>query len=51
MDLMTPYNPVITDGPITLAESGAIVEYIIHKYGDRRLALPATHPNYADYLY
>lgn len=43
--------PVITDGPITLAESGAIVEYIIHKYGDGRLALPATHPNYADYLY
>ncbi|EGO03539.1 hypothetical protein SERLA73DRAFT_129880 [Serpula lacrymans var. lacrymans S7.3] len=26
-------SPVITDGDITLAESGAIVEYIINKYG------------------
>jgi len=43
--------PVITDGPLTLAESGAIVEYIIHKHGNGRLAHPPTHSNYADYLY
>lgn len=43
--------PVIADGPLTLAESGAIVEYIIHKHGNGRLALPPTHSNYADYLY
>jgi glutathione S-transferase len=43
--------PVITDGPLTLAESGAIVEYIIQKHGNGRLALPPTHTNYADYLY
>jgi glutathione S-transferase len=26
-------SPVITDGSVTLAESGAIVDYIIRKYG------------------
>ncbi|UZJ52747.1 hypothetical protein CBS101457_002067 [Exobasidium rhododendri] len=29
-------SPVITDGEVTLIESGAIVEYIIRKYGDGR---------------
>lgn len=43
--------PVITDGDFILYESGAVVEYIIHKYGSGRLALPPSHPNYADYLY
>jgi glutathione S-transferase len=43
--------PVINDGPLTLAESGAIVEYIIAKYGDGRLALASNHPDYANYLY
>lgn len=33
-------SPVITDGDVTLAESGAIVEYIIKKYGNGR-AVPA----------
>jgi glutathione S-transferase len=31
---------VIPDGPITLAESGAIVEYLIDKYGQGRLQPP-----------
>lgn len=49
-------SPVLEDttdpsNPITLAESGAIVEYIIAKYGNGRLALPPTHKNFADYLY
>jgi glutathione S-transferase len=43
--------PVITDGDVVLGESGAIVEYVIAKYGDGRLALKPDHPNYADYLY
>lgn len=43
--------PVITDGDLVLAESGAIVEYITGKYGNGRLALPASHPNFAEFLY
>ena len=43
--------PVITDGALVLAESGAIVEYIIAKYGGGRLALGVTHPDFAPYLY
>jgi len=43
--------PVITDGDLVLGESGAIVDYVIAKYGDGRLALEPDHPNYADYLY
>jgi len=26
-------SPVITDGPLTIAESGAIIEYLVDKYG------------------
>ena len=43
--------PVISDGDVLLAESGAIVEYVIAKYGQGRLALPVGHPAFADYLY
>ncbi|KAM0285789.1 hypothetical protein ACHAQH_001251 [Verticillium albo-atrum] len=43
--------PVIQDGALTLAESGACVEYISHKHADGRLFLPPTHPNYATFLY
>lgn len=43
--------PVITDGDLVLGESAAIVDYIIAKYGDGRLALKPDHPNFADYLY
>lgn len=43
--------PVITDGALVLAESGAIVEYIVAKYGNGRLALPASHPDFAQFLY
>ena len=31
--------PVITDGDLVLAESGAVVDYIIAKYGNGRLKL------------
>jgi glutathione S-transferase len=43
--------PVIADGDIVLAESGAIVEYIIAKYGHGRLALAPDHPDFAQYLF
>ncbi|PWY90023.1 putative glutathione S-transferase [Aspergillus heteromorphus CBS 117.55] len=47
----TKAAPIIQDGAITLGESGAITEYILTKYGDGRLSIAATAPNYADYLY
>src|SRR5437868_15530389 len=43
--------PVITDGELVLAESGAVVEYIIAKYGKGRLALAPDHPDFAPFLY
>jgi glutathione S-transferase len=43
--------PVITDGELVLAESGAIIEYIIATYGGGRLALGPINPDFAQYLY
>ena len=43
--------PVITDGELVLAESGAVVEYILAKYGNGRLTLRADDPNFAQFLY
>ena len=43
--------PVIADGDLVLAESGAIVQYIIWKYGGGRLALVVGHPDFAHFLY
>jgi glutathione S-transferase len=43
--------PVITDGPLVLGESGAIIEYVIMKYGNGRLAVSADKPNFADFLF
>jgi glutathione S-transferase len=43
--------PVITDGDLVLGESGAIVDYILAKYGNGRLVLRPDHANFADYLY
>ncbi len=43
--------PVITDGGLVLAESGAVTEYIVAKHGGGRLALTADHPDFAHYLY
>ena len=45
-------SPVITDGDITVAESGAIVEYLIAPYGDRADLRPAKGtPEYRAYTY
>ena len=43
--------PVIQDGGLLLAESAAIVEYIIVKHGNGRLRLGPDHPDFASYLY
>ena len=36
-------SPVVTDGGKTLAESGAILEYLVETYGNGRLAPAARH--------
>lgn len=43
--------PVITDGDVVLAESGAIIEYIVAKHGKGRLTLAPDHPDFAQFLY
>lgn len=43
--------PVIEDGDLMLAESAAIVEYLIVKHGQGRLKPGPDHPDYADFLY
>lgn len=43
--------PVIRDGDTVLAESGAIVQYIIALYGGGRLAVDPGAPDFAHYLY
>jgi glutathione S-transferase len=43
--------PVITDGDVTLAESGAIIEYVVMRYGDGQLTVAPDSPEFADYLF
>ena len=43
--------PVMQDGDVLLAESGAIVDWIIAKHGKGRLVLAPDHPDFADFLY
>jgi glutathione S-transferase len=43
--------PVITDGDLVLAESGAILQYVIARYGNGRLAVEPGRPNFAAYLF
>ena len=43
--------PLMEDGDLLLAESAAIVEYIIVKHGGGRFKLGPDHPDYADFLY
>lgn len=44
-------SPVITDGTLTLAESGAILEYLVEQYGEGRLAPPPGTPERLRYRY
>ena len=43
-------SPVITDGDVTIAESGAIVDYIIRRHGGGRLAPTPDAPDREAYL-
>jgi len=44
-------SPVISDGDDTLAESGAIIEYLVDKYGQGRLSPAAGTPDFLRYRY
>jgi glutathione S-transferase len=44
-------SPVITDGGRTLAESGAILEYLVDAYGNGRLKPAPGTPERIDYTY
>lgn len=44
-------SPVITDEELTLAESGAIVEYLVDRYGNGRLAPEVGTPERLRYTY
>lgn len=44
-------SPVITDGELTVAESGAIVEYLVERYGNGRLIPAPGTPERLRYTY
>jgi len=44
-------SPVITDDGVTVAESGAIVEYLVERYGNGRLVPAAGTPEKLRYTY
>jgi glutathione S-transferase len=44
-------SPVIVDGTVTVAESGAIIDYLIDHYGGGRLIPPAGTPERLRYTY
>ena len=44
-------SPVIQDGDLTLSESGAIVEYLVERYGNARLVPPRGTPEHIRYLH
>ena len=44
-------SPVLSDGDVTVAESGAIVEYLVEQYGKGRLIPPPDTPERRRYTY
>jgi len=44
-------SPVITDGAVTVAESGAIIEYLVERHGGARLAPPIGSDEHLRYRY
>ncbi len=44
-------SPVITDAGLTVAESGAIIEYIVGRYGNGQLIPPSGTPERLRYTY
>lgn len=50
---LSPFGtaPVITDGDVTLGESGAIVEYLLRKHAGGALLLGPDHPEWIPFLF
>jgi glutathione S-transferase len=44
-------SPVVTDGDVTTAESGAIVEYLVERHGNGKLRPPGDTPERRRYTY
>ena len=44
-------SPVITDGAVTVAESGAIIEYLVERHGGARLVPPIGSDEHLRYRY
>lgn len=44
-------SPVLEDGDLVLAESGAIIEYVVRTHGKGRLAPDPASPDYVSYLH
>src|ERR1043166_5787598 len=44
-------SPVVSDGATTVAESGAILEYLVETYGQGRLAPARGTPDFQRYRY
>jgi glutathione S-transferase len=44
-------SPILTDGDRVVAESAAIIDYIIRHHGNGRLAPPMTDRSYDDYVF
>jgi glutathione S-transferase len=44
-------SPVIQDGDLVLAESGAIVEYLVERHGNGQLVPPRGTPEHVRYLH
>lgn len=44
-------SPVITDGELTVAESGAIIEYLVERYGEGRFSPAVGTPEQLRYRY
>jgi glutathione S-transferase len=44
-------SPVVSDGELVLAESGAIIEYLVERYGNGRLIPPPGTPERLRYRY
>ena len=44
-------SPLISDGDLVVAESGAIVEYLVERYGQGRLVPPSGSPDKLKYTF
>jgi len=44
-------SPVVTDGEVTVAETGAVIEYLLHTYGEGKLAPKIGTPDWRRYVY